>query len=66
MPVPPIDIERTAKVMLGEYEDEAYAVALDRVHKLEVAGDREGVHVFSQIAEAIHRLNTTANDNGGV
>lgn len=59
----PIDIERSAAVMIGEHGDAAFDTAKERAEELRAKGAGQGAATFEKIAEAIKYLQNLSNDN---
>jgi hypothetical protein len=53
MPVPDIEIWRTAKILIVNHGDDAHLIAANRADELLAASDFEGVIVWKRILAAI-------------
>lgn len=61
--VTPIEIDMSAKVLIGEYGEEAPRKALERAAELKDEGATDGFETYLLIADAAKRLLNTGNDN---
>lgn len=59
----PIDLEISAKLLMGEHGRMAVSEAKRRAQELRNEGDRLGAATFEQIAKSISRLQNVSNDN---
>lgn len=61
--ITPIDLEISAKLLIGEHGPEACKEARRRAKELRETGDAQGAATFEQIARSISRFQITSNDN---
>ena len=61
--VTPIDLEISAKLLMGEHGEAAMAEAKRRAQELRRENDLQGAATFEQIAKSISRLQNISNDN---
>ncbi len=59
----PIDLEISAKLLIGQHGEAAIVEAKRRAQELRNDGDRLGAATFEQIAKSIYRLQNISNDN---